>query len=149
MLHLFTFSTIRLLREMKTITYQFTNCSMEWPLLTRLTTKRDRGWPFRTFRLLYSIPASERKKGSALDRGCLFPCLHSPLTPHHGLRIKCLMPWDQSHGTGSIGAGTWCFQVYSRNLAWQWLDPAWRVELKIYQMGKTQTLLFVWFYSLV
>lgn len=33
MLYLFTFSVIRLLREMKTIKYQLPNCSMEWPQL--------------------------------------------------------------------------------------------------------------------
>ena len=108
-----------LLREMKTVKYQFTNCSVEWLLLTQLTTERDRVWPFRTFRLLYWIPASERKKGGMLDRGCLL----MSASPHPVAWCKMSRALRPPRGIGSIGAGIWCFQVYSRSLAWQRLDP--------------------------
>lgn len=137
---------MKLLREMKTVKYQFTNCSMERPLVTRLTTKRDRVWPLSTFRLLYWILASERKKGGILDRGCLLACLHLP-TPW--LDVKCLVPWDHPLALVALELG---FDVF-RFIAGAWLGSdlillgveSW----KFTKWGKLRAYFFFDFYSLV
>lgn len=99
----FNFSFIRLLREMKTIKYQFTKCSVEQSLLTWLIKNRGEVWPFGKFRLLYQTSTGGSQK-KILGRCCFVPCLHLP-TPRFDR--KCFLPGDA--------------------ILWPWEDGSWHL----------------------